>query len=69
MSIPMQWSANVKLPYYGWFGREGFSTQAEARKYVADQLRSVRHHEHAMCRPTYASRQYVIRPYAMLSFH
>lgn len=37
--IPMQWYANVKLPYYGWFG-ETFSSELDARRFVAKMLKS-----------------------------
>lgn len=64
--IPMQWSANVKLPYYGWFGRDGFSCEAEARDYVADKLRSARR-DHPPCfRPSYSGRTYIIAPRLLL---
>jgi hypothetical protein len=40
--IPMQFAANVRLPYYGWFGRDNFTSMGEARKFVAEMIRSAR---------------------------
>ena len=63
--IPMQWSANVKLPYYGWFGRDGFASLREARRFVAETLREARHYG-PLYRPTYGGRCYTIRQSLLL---
>ena len=63
--IPMQWHANVKLPYYGWFG-ETFSSERDARRYVAKMLRSARKpSDSRIGRPSYAGRSYIIKPHLM----
>lgn len=64
--FPVQWSANVKLPYYGWFGESGFSSEAEARGYVARMLRSARRPgDSRISRPSYSGRCYTVRPRLM----
>ena len=57
--IPMQYYANVELPFYGWFGKSFSSTQ-EARDYVADMLRKARQNERVSLRPRRAV--YYIKP-------
>lgn len=58
--IPMQFYANVRLPYYGWFG-EAFDCEQAARDYIARMLRSARS-QGGMFKPSYRSRDYYIRP-------
>jgi hypothetical protein len=53
--MPMEYYANVKLPFYGWFGRT-FATEAEARSYVARMLNRARKEG-----TSYRSRAYYIR--------
>lgn len=59
--IPMQWAANVKIPFYGWYGRDDFASEQEARGYVAKQYRMARKYQNKLARPSYASRSYTIR--------
>jgi hypothetical protein len=63
--VPMLWTANVKLPYYGWFG-ETFSCEHEARAYVARMLWNARKPSHgSISRPSYRGRCYTIKPRLM----
>lgn len=64
--FPVQWSANVKLPFYGWFGESGFSTERDARGFVAMMLwRARRDRAGKLARPSYAGRCYTIRRHVM----
>lgn len=64
--LPVQWSANVKLPFYGWFGESGFASEAEARGYVAKMLRGARKTgDSRISRPSYRGRCYIIKPRLM----
>lgn len=64
MCIPMQWSVNVRLPYFGWFGQSGFSTERDARTWIAGQYRDARKAtDSRLGRPSYAARSYTIRPH------
>lgn len=62
--LPFQWNANVKTPYYGWYGRDDFASESEARAYVARMLRGARRDK--LSRPSYAGRSYSIKPRLML---
>ncbi len=62
--MPIQWSANVKLPYYGWFGRDDFTSKREARDFVAKMLRKARA-DSRLARPSYRARTYIIRPHLL----
>ena len=63
--IPMQWDANIKIPFLGWFG-ETFSSKPEARQFVARMLRDAR--KNASTKPHYSSRSYWIIPRLLNEF-
>lgn len=62
----MNWSANVKIPFDGWFGANSFATKREARDWVAKMYRNTRRCDSRLSRPSYASRSYILRPYLLL---
>lgn len=66
MCLPLTYAANVRLPYYGWFGQSGFSSERDARTWIASQYRHARAMSYAqnsrLLRPSYAARAYTIRP-------
>jgi hypothetical protein len=61
--MPIEFYANVKLPHYGWFGKS-FATKQEARKFIADKLRSARNGGW-LFKPSYSGRTYYIRQQLM----
>lgn len=68
--MPTRYYANVKLPFYGWFGAE-FATEQEARRFIAGHYRTARRYSRQCLRPSYAGRCYYVKPRLMtaLDFH
>jgi hypothetical protein len=56
--FPMEYYANINLPYYGWFGR-AFTTPQDARRYIAKMIRDSRKSRFPV---RYRSRAYYVKP-------
>jgi hypothetical protein len=63
--MPLNWSANVRMPYYGWFGANGFDSPAAARAWIAKMYRDFRRDSRKLIRPAYAGRSYIVRAYLL----